>query len=130
MSKLNFAQLQANIESALEAESVVVFYKKMNSDGEYCDNGSIFINSDYQGNDEETLRITTHEVVHHLQQTRGMWIGEEAPIYWDSRFNQEQSDYLLELVHQYYEYPETWKYEIPAWSLQYDPVRVYEALIN
>ena len=131
MSTLTIQSVQDQLEVALEAAGVVVaFHKGLGDDyGRYLDNGTILINNLLQGNDEEILKVTAHEAVHYLQLEKGILIGELSPIHWNPKLNQEQSDLIEEIVKDQYE-EEDWKWEIPAWSLQYEPLRVLEMLAN
>ena len=131
MSTLQVIQtLQSELEAALASQGVIVFFHKgLGEDyGKYLDNGTIFVNYQLEGNDEEILKVTAHEAVHHLQ-TKGILIGELSPKYWNPELSEEHSLLLEEVVKSQYD-PEDWKWEIPAWSLQYAPRKVLELLLN
>ena len=132
MSTLQVIQtLQSELEDALYSQGVIVFFSRMLGEdyGRYMDNGTIFINHQLQDNDEEVLKVTAHEAVHHLQLTKKIPIGELSPKYWNPDLSDEQSQLLEEIVKSQYD-PEDWKWEIPAWSLQYAPRKVLELLLN
>lgn len=130
MSTLQVIQtLQSEFELALAAQDVRIFFSsRLEEDyGRYCDNGCIFINSCIKDNEEAVLKVIVHESVHHLQLTKGILIGELSPHYWNPELSEEHSSLLEEVVKAQYD-PEDWKWEIPAWSLQYAPRRVLELL--
>ena len=130
MITLTLANAQEFFEVALADQGVPVYFSnRLGEDyGRYQDNGVIYINSNLEGNDEEVLKTTVHETVHHLQLTKGIWIGEQSPNYWNPAITEDQSKLIEEIVKSSYPKSE-WCMEIPAWSLQYDPMTVYEALI-
>jgi|688.fasta_scaffold1505537_1 hypothetical protein len=121
--------LQTELETSLSNQGVKVFFSRMLGEdyGRYLDNGTIFINYQLQGNDEEILKVTAHEAVHHLQLTKGILIGDSSPHHWNPELTKEQSQLLEEIVKSQYD-PEDWKWELPAWSLQYAPRKVLELL--
>lgn len=123
--------LQSELEAALANQGVIVFFSRMLGEdyGRYMDNGTIFINYQLQGNDEEILKVTAHEAVHHLQLTKKILIGDSSPKYWNPDLSEEQSSLLEEIVKSQYDH-EDWKWEIPAWALQYAPRKVLELLLN
>lgn len=130
MSTLQVIQtLQSEFEAALEKQDVKVFFSTALGEdyGRYWDNGTIFINYSLQGNDEEILKVTAHEAVHHLQLTKGILIGELSPKHWNPDLSDEHSSLLEEVVKDQYD-PEDWKWELPAWALQYAPRKVLELL--
>ena len=132
MSTLQVIQtLQSELEAALASQNVKVFFHKgLGEDyGRYCDNGTIFVNYSLEGDDEEILKVTAHEAVHHLQLTKRILIGELSPHHWNPELSEEHSNLLEEVVKSQYD-PEDWKWEIPAWSLQYAPRKVLELLLN
>ena len=123
--------LQSELEAALSSQGVIVFFSRMLGEdyGRYLDNGTIFINHQLQDNDEEVLKVTAHEAVHHLQLTKGILIGELSPKYWNPELSEEHSQLLEEVVKEQYD-SDDWRYEIPAWSMQYAPRKVLELLLN
>ena len=123
--------LQSELEAALSSQGVIVFFSRMLGEdyGRYMDNGTIFINHQLQDNDEEVLKVTAHEAVHHLQLTKGILIGELSPHHWNPELSIEHSQLLEEVVKEQYD-SDDWRYEIPAWSLQYAPRKVLELLLN
>lgn len=72
MSLQIIQSLQTELEATLSSQGVIVFFSRMLGEdyGRYLDNGTIFINHRLQGNDEEILKVTAHEAVHHLQLTK------------------------------------------------------------
>ena len=131
MSLQAIQSLQTELEAALSNQGVIVFFSRMLGEeyGRYCDNGTIFVNYQLQGNDEEILKVTAHEAVHHLQLTKKILIGELSPHHWNPELSEEHSNLLEEVVKDQYD-PEDWKWEIPAWALQYAPRKVLELLLN
>lgn len=132
MSTLQVIQtLKAQFEAALTAQNVkIVFSSRLGEDyGRYCDNGSLFINSCIKDDEEEVLKVLVHESVHHLQISKGILIGELSPHHWNPELSEEHSSLLEEVVKDQYD-SEDWKWEIPAWSLQYAPRKVLELLLN
>ena len=122
--------LQSELEATLSSQGVKVFFSRNLDEGEYgryCDNGTIFINYSLEGDDEEILKVTAHEAVHHIQLTKKILIGELSPHHWNPELSEEHSQLLEEVVKDQYD-PEDWKWEIPAWSLQYAPRKVLELL--
>jgi len=132
MSTLQVIQiLQSEFELALAAQNVKIFFSsRLGEDyGRYMDNGTIFINYQLQGNDEEILKVTAHEAVHHLQINKGILIGDNPPHYWNPELSEEHSQLLEEVIKEQYD-PDDWRWEIPAWALQYSPRKVLELLKN
>ena len=133
MPVLTIQSVQSQLEVALEAAGVTVAFSRKLSDDDYgryiMDKKIILINHLLAGNDEEVLAQTAHEAVHYLQLEKGILIGELSPIHWHSKLTQTEFDLIEEVVKE--QYPEEeWKYEIPAWSLQYEPLKVLELLTN
>jgi hypothetical protein len=132
MSTLQIIQtLKTQFELALAAQDVRIFFSsRIGEDyGRYTDNGCIFINSCIKDNEEEVLKVIVHEAVHHLQITQGILIGELSPHHWNPELSKDHSSLLEEVVKDQYD-PDDWKWEIPAWSLQYAPRKVLELLTS
>ena len=130
MSTLQVIQtLQSEFEVALATQNVKIFSSsRLGGDyGRYCDNGTIFINSCIKDDEEEVLKVIVHESVHHLQLTKGILIGELSPKHWNPDLSEEHSNLLEEIVKSQYN-AEDWKWELPAWALQYAPRKVLELL--
>jgi hypothetical protein len=131
MSLQIIQSLQSKLENALASQGVKVFFSRMIGEdyGRYTDNGCIFINFCIKDNDEEVLKVTAHEAVHHLQITKGILVGELSPHHWNPELSKDHSSLLEEVVKDQYD-PDDWKWEIPAWSLQYAPRKVLELLTS